>query len=100
MCSPVLYSTVRTSSSGPSSAYAAFSFTVRPVPWYVLPDSDPLNEGISTFESRGSETSVGPFDPLCRIIIESVRLPSAEPVCSAFFSSDDMPSRLSEPTIR
>jgi len=30
----------------------------------------------------------------------SVRLPWAEPVCSFFFSSAVMPSRLSEPTIR
>lgn len=100
MCRPVLASTVRTSSSGPSSAYAAFSFTCRPVPLNVLPDSEPTNVGIVTFESRGSETSVGPLDPVCRIIIESVRLPSAEPVCSSFFWSADRPSRLSEPTIR
>lgn len=66
----------------------------------ILPDSDPRNEGIVTLESRGSEISVGPFDPSCRIIIESVRLPSAEPVWSFFFSSADIPSRLSEPTIR
>lgn len=97
---PVLNSTVRTSSSGPSSAYAAFSFVSRP--WFgnIFPDSEPRNEGITTFESRGSETSVGPFDPSCRIIIESVRLPSALPVWRFFFSSSDMPSRLSEPTIR
>ncbi|CAM5242489.1 hypothetical protein SFUMM280S_00382 [Streptomyces fumanus] len=100
MRSPVLYSTVRTSSSGPSSAYAALSFTCRPVPWYVLPDSEPTKVGISTSESRGRETRVAPLSPVCRIIIESVRLPSAEPVCRSFFSSSDMPSRLSEPTIR
>ena len=41
-----------------------------------------------------------PSEPTCRSIIESVRLPSAEPVWSFFFSSADMPSRLSEPTIR
>ena len=46
---------------GPSSAYAAFSLVCRPVPGYVLPDSEPLNDGISTSESRGSEISVGPL---------------------------------------
>lgn len=70
------------------------------MPWYVLPESEPLYVGISTFESRGSETSVEPLSPVCRIIMESVRLPSAEPVCSFFFSSADIPARLSEPTIR
>lgn len=100
MRSPVLNSTVRTSSSGPSVAYAAFSLMCRPVPLYVLPDSEPTNVGSSTSESRGSEIRVSPLSPTCRIIIESVRLPSAEPVCSCFFSAADMPSRLSEPTIR
>lgn len=70
------------------------------MPWKVLPESEPTKVGIVTFESRGSETIVFPLSPTCRIIIESVRLPSAEPVWSFFFSSADMPSRLSEPTIR
>lgn len=70
------------------------------MPWNFFPDSDPTKDGISTLESRGSEISVGPLEPSCRIIIESVRLPSAEPVRSRFFSSADMPSRLSDPTIR
>ena len=100
MCRPVLNSTVRTSSVGPSSAYAAFSLVWRPVPLYVLPEPEPTYVGISTSESRGSETSVSPLSPTCRIIIESVRLPSAEPVCSFFLSSADSPARLSEPTMR
>jgi hypothetical protein len=68
--------------------------------WYVLPDVEPTYDGIVTFESRGSEIRVSPLSPTCRIIIESVRLPAAEPVCSFFFSAADSPSRLSEPTIR
>lgn len=76
------------------------SFVSRPVFWNIFPESEPRNDGITTFESRGSEISVGPFEPSCRIIIESVRLPSALPVWRSFFSASDMPSRLSEPTIR
>lgn len=75
MRSPVLCSTVRTRSSGPSSAYAALSLTRRPVPWNVLPESEPTKEGISTSESRGSEIIAFPLSPTCRIIMESVRLP-------------------------
>lgn len=70
------------------------------MPLYVLPDSEPTKVGISTSESRGSEISVSPLLPVCRIIIESVRLPSAEPVCSCFFCSEESPARLSEPTMR
>ncbi|CAM5350067.1 hypothetical protein SALBM311S_08147 [Streptomyces alboniger] len=70
------------------------------MPLYVLPESDATNVGISTFESRGRETRVSPLLPTCSSIIESVRLPAAEPVCSFFFSSADMPARLSEPTMR
>ncbi|CAM5648295.1 hypothetical protein SHIRM173S_08185 [Streptomyces hirsutus] len=70
------------------------------MPWNVLPDSEPLKVGISTFESRGSEIRVGPLLPVCRIIMESVRLPSADPVRSFFFCSSVSPARLSEPTIR
>ncbi len=36
---------------------------------------EPTKLGISTSESRGSEISVDPLSPVCRIIIESVRLP-------------------------
>ena len=71
-----------------------------PVAGYFLPDWEPTKEGISTSESRGSEIMVFPLEQAARIIIESVRLPSAEPVWSFFFSSSVMPSRLSEPTIR
>ena len=78
---------------------AAFSLSL-PLDGNDFPESEPLKLGIVTHESRGSETIVFPLSPTCSRIIESVRLPSAEPVCSFFFSSADMPSRESEPTIR
>ncbi len=45
-----------------------------------MPDWEPTKEGISTSESRGSEIIVFPLEHFARTIIESVRLPSAEPV--------------------
>lgn len=42
---------------------------------------------------------VFPLSPTCRIIIESLRLPPAWPVCRSSSWLSERPLRLSEPTI-
>src|ERR1044072_5572252 len=50
-------------------------------------------EGMVTQESRGRLISVLPWAPVWSTIIESVRPPSAEPVCSCFLAAPDSPVR-------
>ncbi len=94
---PVFCSTVWTSSRPPPVPKAELIFAVVALTGLPLL---PGCSGIGTQESRGMLIRVFPLSPTCRIIIESLRLPSVScPVCRSSCSESVRPWRLSEPTI-
>ncbi len=87
MWMPVSFSTLATSSGGPSMAKAAL------IIWEPWP-------GTSVRVSRGMDIIVRPPEPVWSTMIVSVFVPPRSPVCSALRCASVRSSALSEPTIR